>query len=134
MPLTCECDYDGNGDCSWFYDQPDDYIKMDYRPMQLELPLGGRFIKPRRKKCSCGEFVEQDSMVARFNRSRPTRTGTEEQIYGDERPLSPMYFCERCSDLYFSFSELGYTCISPDENMLELAKESAIARREGVKK
>jgi len=37
--------------------------------------------------------------------------------------LASYYMCERCADLYFSFQELGFECVTPDENMLELAKE-----------
>lgn len=49
------------------------------------------------------------------------------KIYGEDGDIhiSTLWFCERCSDLYFSFVELGYSCIAPDENMLELVEEYA---------
>lgn len=33
--------------------------------------------------------------------------------------------CLRCADLYFSFEDLGFECVSPYENMVELAKQYA---------
>lgn len=133
MPLSCECP-DG-GFVDWFYESPDDYMEMDYRPLRLELLFGGQLIKVRRKRCSsCKDFIQQGSMVAKFTRFRGALTNKEARARGDIIKLAPVYLCERCSDLYFSFSELGYTCIAPDEDMLELAEEYAMMRREGVTK
>lgn len=114
MPLTCACD--SGDDCRWYYDPPDDYWV---------------FKGPRRKRCSsCQELIAVGTTVAVFGRWRPPADDVECRIYGEdgEIKLAPMYLCERCADLYFSFCDLGYGCVSPDENMLELAKEYAEAR------
>lgn len=108
MPLSCSIgEYDSDGD-SWYFYPPEDYTK---------------FTRDRRKRCSCGELVDKESICTEFSRARAVRSLIEECIYGDEVPLAPMYLCERCSDLYFSFIELGFVAVCPAENMLELAKE-----------
>lgn len=119
MPLACSCDNDGDYD--WYYTDPDDYTAFPKTR--------------RRKRCSsCKELIEHGEQAARFGRSRPARTEIEERIYGDDGSdweavqLADRWLCERCADLYFSFREVGYDCISPDENMLELAKEYAETR------
>lgn len=118
MPLSCYCDSD---DCSWYYRAPDDYEKF------LETK--------RRKRCSsCNDLIAHGEMVARFNCNRPAKDDVELRIYGDDPEAIPMadkWLCERCADLYFSFVELGFDCVAPDENMLELAKDYANSRQTG---
>lgn len=110
MPLSCSCDYPDI--CEWYYTDPDDYTVMSGTG--------------RRKRCSsCGELIALGSITARFRRWRNPRSDIEESIYSDEVPLASMYLCERCADLYFSFVELGFECVGPWENMLELAHEYA---------
>ena len=53
----------------------------------------------------------------------------EEKIYGEFQgdngvPLAPKYLCERCADLLFSLTELGY-CERPWEDQRELVREYA---------
>jgi hypothetical protein len=50
----------------------------------------------------------------------------KEKIYGEgnEVPMTPKWMCERCGDLYFSLTELGF-CVSLDDDMRELVKEYA---------
>lgn len=111
MPLTCWC---GDGeDTVWNY-----YPPNDYRPFPSTL---------RRKRCTCGTLINHGELCACFPRSRRPRTEIEVKIYGEDGDIhiSTLWFCERCSDLYFSFVELGYSCIAPDENMLELVEEYA---------
>lgn len=110
MALSCSCGYDG--DYAWYYEAPNDYSDMPARK--------------RRAKCSsCKELIPHVATVARFRCSRGANGRIEESIYGDEVPLASRYLCERCADLYFSFVELGFDCVGPDENMIELAKEYA---------
>lgn len=111
MPLSCSCDFDGEG---WLYYAPDDYSTMK--------PL------PRRKRCSsCRALIDPGATVAEFERFRQPISEVEEMIFGEdgEIPLARMFLCERCADLYFSFRELGFECVSPDENMMRLAREYA---------
>lgn len=117
MPLTCYCDFDG--DYSWWYENPDDYE---------EVPKPNRIYPPvKRHKCSsCNKLIAYGSLGARFQRWRNPVSDVEREIYQDdwgEVELADMWLCEECADLWFSFNELGFECVSPEENMLELAKE-----------
>jgi hypothetical protein len=48
-------------------------------------------------------------------------------IYGDdaELPLAPYFLCETCADLWFSLYELGFECVSPDENIRHVVADYA---------
>lgn len=109
MSLSCSCSTD---EASWYYKHPNDYkvYPLNYR---------------KRKCSSCKGDVIAGAVCTEFERFRPPRDDIEERIYGDERPLASMWLCEACSDLYFSFIELGYDCVGPWENMRELAFEYA---------
>lgn len=113
MPLTCSCDYDGD-EPAWYVYSPSDYSEM---------PI----FKRRRRCSSCDELIDGGAIVAKFNRSRCPRSDIEEAIYGDGPtiPLATQYICETCADLYFSLYELGFECVTPDENMRELVREYA---------
>ena len=108
MPLSCSCG--DSDDWAWTYQPPVRYTTFP--------------ILRRRKRCSCGDLIKPGEQVAMFECSRPPRSDIEERIYGEEVPIADKWLCERCSDLYFSFAELGY-CVGPDENMLELVEEYA---------
>jgi len=43
--------------------------------------------------------------------------------------MAPKWLCERCADLYFSFLELGYECVQPEEDMTELSADYADLHR-----
>jgi len=119
MPLTCHCGEDE--DAAWYWREPNDYSV-------LEKPVG----RSRRPRCqSCFTLVDFGSTVIKFERFRFANTDIEERIYGEgeEIYLAPHYHCERCADLFFSLSELGF-CVSPEECMLELVKEYAELREE----
>jgi hypothetical protein len=112
MGLSCQCytadDYD------WYYQAPDDYSVLETK---------------RARRCSsCRTLIPVGSTVAEFSRSRPPNCVYEEMRFGTDWeavPLASYYLCERCADLYFSFKELGFECIAPDEHMRELAREYA---------
>jgi predicted RNA-binding Zn-ribbon protein involved in translation (DUF1610 family) len=119
MSLSCSCDYDGYGP---YYYPPDDYSVMPDNK--------------RRKRCSsCGTLIEHGSTVAEFTRDRCPQSDIEESIYGDgpSVPLASVFLCETCADLYFSFYELGFECVSPYDNMRDLLKDYAALRGEGEK-
>lgn len=110
MPLTCSCDFDWD-DHSWWYEPPDDYSTLNTK---------------RRHRCSsCKQLIDLGSIITKFTRFRYPRGEVELRIHNyDEEAwinLAPKYLCEECSDLFWSFDELGFECISPDENMRELA-------------
>ena len=111
MPLTCSCDWD-YGDYTWFYEPPEDYTVLATK---------------RSRKCSCGTRIVVGDLCTKFRRWRHPKYDVEDRIYGDdgEIPLAPRFLCERCSDLYWSFSELGFECVGPDEIMPELVREYA---------
>ena len=115
MPLSCYC---GDDDYAWIYHAPYDYKEMPKRA--------------RRTRCaSCHELIEHGAVVTEFPRYRSPLSDVEENIYGagDDVPLASMWHCERCADLWFSLHELGYRCIGPDENVLELVREYAAIKR-----
>ena len=110
MSLSCKCDY-GDGDYDWYYIEPNDYEVLATK---------------RARRCSsCKDPVPVGSTCSHFDIYRPPNCDIEERIHGDEVYQAPMWHCERCSDLYFSLNDLGFTCIQPDESMLDLAKEYA---------
>ncbi len=112
MPLTCECDYGDDDEYAWYYTPPTDYATLGTR---------------RRCRCSsCNELIDVGAVVAEFSRYRYAKDDVEEKIHDyNEIYLATYYLCERCADLWFSFRELGFECVSPGENMLELAKDYA---------
>ena len=116
MPLSCSC---SNDESDWYYVSPKDYRTYP--------------VAARRKKCSsCGERIKGGAVCTEFERYRFYKTDVENKIFGDDGEiwLASMWLCERCSDLYFSFAEVGYDCVGPWENMLELAQEYAETRNE----
>ncbi len=65
--------------------------------------------KKRRKKCfSCNDMIELNSYVAEFQRGRSPYSDIEAAICGDEILMAPIYFCEKCADIYFNLEDLGY--------------------------
>ena len=111
MSLSCYCGYPD--DCDWFWFEPDDYSSMPLRK--------------RRVRChSCSDLIDTGSIVTEFNRFRYPITDVEVSIYGDgaDVSLASWFMCERCSDLYFSLTELGY-CVSAEDDMRELVREYA---------
>ena len=106
MSLSCSCDDNGE----WWYYGPKDYITMSVA---------------RRKRCvSCRELIGIGAVATRFDRMREPRSWIEESIHGTEVLLPPKFMCERCSDLYFSLTELGF-CVNLGDEMRELAREYA---------
>lgn len=107
MPLSCSCD----GNYDWYYIPPDDY---------------STFLEKRRKRCSsCNELVNIGETIAEFSCHRQPKDEIEERIYGEcgEIDIANKILCEKCAGIYFSLQELGFECVSPVENMRDLAKE-----------
>lgn len=108
MPLSCSCDYD---EYEWYYCAPQDYSQL----------TGARATRCR----SCKTLVKPGAICAVFPRYRYPRSDIEYKIYGEhtEIHLADWVHCETCADLWFSLYELGYECISPDEDVRALVKE-----------
>jgi hypothetical protein len=99
MPLTCSCSTD---DYYWYYKSPTDYSKYSF-------VLG---------TCSsCGEHIKEGDLCTQFIIYEFDEE-TESEVY-----LNPMYHCEKCADMWFNFEELGFECIAPDENVMELLEQ-----------
>jgi len=111
MGLSCSCnEWDGEG-AAWIPD--DDYSIMP--------------VRQKRCRCeSCGNQINNWSIVLKFFRLRNPVSYVEENIYGEDGEvwLAPWYLCEECADLYFSLDELGY-CANPYDSMHELVMEYA---------
>lgn len=107
MPLSCSCEYDA---FDWWYWHPKDYIEMPK-------------FKRRRRCNSCGKFIDAGDTAIQFECFREARNDIEERIWGDEVILSCKYFCEHCSDIYFSLHELKFECVGLGDNMDDMLKE-----------
>ena len=83
----------------WYFNAPKDYTTLQTK---------------KRKRCrSCDTLIDLGAVCSVFYRYRPPNSDIEEDIHGDEVQLANGYFCEKCSDLYFSLTELGY-CVDLD--------------------
>ena len=115
MPLSCFCDEPD--DASYYYQRPDAYTMMPSRQ--------------RRVRCaSCKTLIDSYALCTEFARYRHPRSDVELDIYGEggEIWMASMWHCERCADLWFSLFELGFKCVAPDENVLDLVREYAELR------
>jgi len=108
MGLSCSCgDWEGEPG-SWTYFDPEDFIK---------------FSKARRKRCSsCKKLIGIGDDCLEFLRERAPYTEIEERICGEEIPMSPLFMCEHCGEIYLNLSAVGY-CLSPDNSMDEYLME-----------
>lgn len=114
MSLSCYCD---NNDAEWYFMDPDD--TAPYAPLAT---------KRSRKCCSCGERIAVGDLSVRFTRFRYAGWDTiEAKIYGEggEVSLPSWYMCERCGDLYYSLTELGFCVSLGVDDMRELVREYA---------
>lgn len=110
MTLSCSCDYDYEGDFSWYYSPPENYIE---------------YTEKRRKSCcSCKKKVAKGDLCTRFSRWRPSLDEIEERIHGDTRWLSSWIMCEECSDIFFNLEALGFCLtIGGEYSMHDYLKE-----------
>lgn len=116
MSLSCFCgEWDGEG-VAWF--GPKDYK-----------PLPGL----RSRRCaSCKDLIAPTELCGAFSRMRAPKDDIEMRIHGEDAEifLADWFFCETCTDLYFSLEELGYCISLGDDNMKELIKEYAEQHKE----
>ena len=106
MSLSCTCyEYDGEPG-SWAFYPPDDFT-----PLQTK----------RRKRCSsCGSLIDIGAECLLFLRTRCPNSEIEEKIYGAgvEIPMSNLYMCAECGEIYLNLEAAGY-CLSPEDDMFE---------------
>lgn len=118
MPLSCSCDYDEGYE--WYWSEPSDYQVLATK---------------RCRKCSsCRNRIAVGELCTEFERTRDSNSDIEESLYGngpDAVPLASFWLCEECSDLWFSLAELGFDCVSPAENMRQMAAEYASMKWRG---
>jgi len=127
MSLSCSCDFDDDG-CEWYWWPPKKYTT---------------YKRWRSTGCcceNCNNRISYNDTAGEVPRSRPpteweldhTTTWGEE---GDPKYkwLASAWMCERCTDLFFSFDDLGFECVSPYEDMRGLAKEYHATYQPGVR-
>lgn len=112
MSVDCSC---MTGDFEWYY-----------IPDEKCTPLN----TIRRRRCEgCGELISVGDATLKLNRYRPPHTYVEERIHGEEVPLANKYFCEECSDLYYSIIETG-ACVSLDGIPLKVMWQNYLEEKE----
>ena len=98
MSLSCSC----SDDYEWFFEEPSDYSTLQ---------------TSKRKRCwSCKELIDIGSVCMQFETYRPPRDDIEERINGDEVYMADKYYCESCSDIFYSLKELGFCMVLGDMN------------------
>lgn len=111
MPLSCGCDVD--------FEPGQRFAECcieDFETLQTS----------KRKRClSCKELINLGSFVVKFNISKVPEHEIEINIYGEDglMPLADRYLCEKCGEIYLNLISLGFECVWPGEDMLELLAE-----------
>lgn len=99
MSISCYCDDDA--DTFWY--MPEDFSVMPNRS--------------RRRRCqSCKKLIDAGAVVLELPHFRQPRCDFEEEFYGDEVPLAPMYMCERCGEILMNLHAAGL-CVCLDGNL-----------------
>lgn len=102
--LSCSCDL---YNCADFYEVPEDFSKLDTK---------------RGRRCkSCNSLIKTNDLCVELRRWRDPKDDIEERIYIDEVPIGDLYYCEKCGEIFFNLSELGY-CLNPEISMQEYLK------------
>jgi len=93
----------------WYYFEPDDFSVFE---------------NDRGKSCkSCQKKIAKGEICLRFPRGRATKSfSVEEIIYGDAKRLADYYVCEKCGEIWFNLTELGY-CLRLGDNFKEALVE-----------
>jgi hypothetical protein len=124
MSLSCSCNFDYEfdaGDWQYFY---------EYNEMQVTLDA------KRRQRCvSCGKLIDVGAICNVYHRYRYPWDDIEARIkcgcddiedsFNDEPTIkiAPHYHCERCGEIWMNLTDIGYECLSPNENMEEALKQ-----------
>jgi len=126
MGLSCSCEFDYEYEFEageWYY---------DYDSQGYLIPLE---TSRRKRCCSCNALIDVGATCNKYPRLRYPYTDAEARIkcgfddlessLSEEAriPMAPHYHCERCAEIWLNLTDIGYECISPSENMVELLKE-----------
>jgi len=107
LSCTCRDDYDLDGD-TWAFFPPDDFSKLQ--------------TARRRRCCSCKILIDIGADCLKFPRIRGPKTDIEERIMGEEIPMTDLYMCEPCGEIYLNLSAVGY-CLDITEYMQHCLEE-----------
>jgi predicted RNA-binding Zn-ribbon protein involved in translation (DUF1610 family) len=107
MSISCDCYYDGDKYDGYYY-VPDDFTTLETK---------------RRKKCiSCKRLMNDGDVCVKFHCARAARCEYEENRFGEEVQLAPVYMCEECGEIFLNLSAYGY-CIELGDDMRECLQE-----------
>ena len=124
MGLSCSCDYDDwdfePGQWTYWFEDSSDFIPLD--------------TLKRKRCCSCNELIDIGSLCIKYPRKRYPHTEAESRIRTgmwledsmNDEPCIQMadhYHCERCGEIFLNLTDLGFNCLSPNENMEQSLKE-----------
>ena len=112
MGLTCSCDGGDREPGEVVWEETDTYVSLA--------------TKRGRLCCSCKEKLTPGDTCVEITRFKVPEFEIEERIYGEESgpPRASKWMCERCADLMFSLTELGY-CAQPWDDQRELVADYA---------
>jgi len=103
--LSCSCDTDY---CDWFYYSPEDFTELKTK---------------RRRRCiSCNRLIWLGNPCLQFERYRDPRGYYEENRFGDEVPMSAVYMCDECGEIFLNLTAIGY-CINLGGHMKDALEE-----------
>jgi len=112
VSLSCDCD-GGIHDFAWMHFGPSDFHPFNGH---------GRY-KRRKRCCSCGKLIDFGADCVRFDRVRAPKGEYEENRFGDEVHIPPIFMCGDCGGIFVNLYQLGYQCISPDVPVQEHLRE-----------
>ena len=106
--LSCSCpEWDGEYG-TYCYFIPNDFSKFELK---------------RRKRCkSCGDLINIGSDCIEFERIRSPYSEIEERINGEEIPAASFFWCEKCAEIFFNLTAIGY-CLTPTDCAIETLEE-----------
>jgi len=123
MSLSCACDYDydfESGDWMYWTENMSEFMPLD---------------TTRRKRCrSCGKLINIGATCIKYPRYRYPHNDVESRItmgcdlddsLQDEPciQIAAHYHCEKCAEIFLNLTDIGYNCLSPNEDMRESLKE-----------
>lgn len=118
MGLSCSCDYEAEfGDWGYSFEFTTDFIPLT---------------TPKRKRCcSCNKLISLGDLCVKYLRHRYPYSEIEARIVGadpdcNEEPpirIADHYHCEQCAEIWLNLTDIGYECLSPNEDMAQSLKE-----------
>lgn len=108
--LSCDCTFEPGDSDEWYHNA---------EHFQIFVGLG-RTGKRRARCYSCKELIELYSQCSEFTRFRVPSSDIEERIYGEEVQLASYFMCEKCSEIFFNLTELGF-CMNIYDGSMQTA-------------